>query len=419
MRRLRRRRARRRRAVRACRGRGRAGRAAHADGRRAGGDRRRPAHPPRRPRPRGRARRAGRRPLRAGARAPRTSASCATATTWSPSLDVPAPLAALGTTRRGADARRRDRRGRAPGRHAAGRDARRCAAPGCRRCARGRRGDLRVVVNVVIPRRLNREQRELLERPRRTRSPTDEPALRRGRVREASSGAAAGGDPARRPRRAREHAEVVLAELLELAPERGGGGRRGRRRRRVRDLRRARRAAGTAGAGGGRGRRARRGRRPSEVRDDWAERWKQFHRAGARRAIGCACGRRGSSRVGAAASRSRHRPRPGVRHRRARRPRGCASSCCSSWRAARGSLADLGCGSGVLAIAAAKLGWAPVRAVDFEAASVRGDARQRRAPTASRSRSRRCDLRRDPSRGAPTVARQPPAPAAARAAPRG
>jgi molecular chaperone DnaJ len=28
---------------------------------------------------------------------------------------------------------------------------------------RGRRGDLRVVVNVVIPRRLNREQKELLQ----------------------------------------------------------------------------------------------------------------------------------------------------------------------------------------------------------------------------------------------------------------
>jgi molecular chaperone DnaJ len=29
---------------------------------------------------------------------------------------------------------------------------------------RGRRGDLRVVVNVVVPRKLNREQRDLLER---------------------------------------------------------------------------------------------------------------------------------------------------------------------------------------------------------------------------------------------------------------
>jgi molecular chaperone DnaJ len=29
---------------------------------------------------------------------------------------------------------------------------------------RGRTGDLRVIVNVTVPRRLNREQRELLER---------------------------------------------------------------------------------------------------------------------------------------------------------------------------------------------------------------------------------------------------------------
>jgi ribosomal protein L11 methyltransferase len=36
----------------------------------------------------------------------------------------------------------------------------------------------------------------------------------------------------------------------------------------------------------------------------------------------------------------------------------------------RGALVDLGCGSGVLAIAAAKLGWAPVAGVDHEPASV-------------------------------------------------
>lgn len=35
-----------------------------------------------------------------------------------------------------------------------------------------------------------------------------------------------------------------------------------------------------------------------------------------------------------------------------------------------GSFADLGCGSGVLAITAAKLGWAPVRAVDVMASAV-------------------------------------------------
>ena len=36
----------------------------------------------------------------------------------------------------------------------------------------------------------------------------------------------------------------------------------------------------------------------------------------------------------------------------------------------RGSLADLGCGSGVLALAAARLGFAPVTAVDSEQAAV-------------------------------------------------
>ena len=35
-----------------------------------------------------------------------------------------------------------------------------------------------------------------------------------------------------------------------------------------------------------------------------------------------------------------------------------------------GSFVDLGCGSGVLAIAAAKLGWEPVRGIDHEQASV-------------------------------------------------
>jgi molecular chaperone DnaJ len=37
----------------------------------------------------------------------------------------------------------------------------------------GRRGDLRVVVNVVTPRRLNREQRDLMERLAGTMSPDD------------------------------------------------------------------------------------------------------------------------------------------------------------------------------------------------------------------------------------------------------
>ena len=134
---------------------------AQARGRGAGGDRRRPAHPARRARPRRRGRRAGRRPLRARARARGR---------------------ALRARRRRPD--HRARRARAAGR--ARRDARGADARGqrvassCRpgtqpgevltlrgegmpALGRGRRGDLRVVVNVVIPRRLSDEQRELLE----------------------------------------------------------------------------------------------------------------------------------------------------------------------------------------------------------------------------------------------------------------
>jgi ribosomal protein L11 methyltransferase len=67
-----------------------------------------------------------------------------------------------------------------------------------------------------------------------------------------------------------------------------------------------------------------------------------------------------------------------------------------------GALADWGCGSGVLAIAAAKLGWAPVLACDVETASVEAtlDGAAANAVTVAVSR---CDLRREPGPWAPTV----------------
>ncbi|MBS1870669.1 MAG: 50S ribosomal protein L11 methyltransferase [Actinobacteria bacterium] len=69
---------------------------------------------------------------------------------------------------------------------------------------------------------------------------------------------------------------------------------------------------------------------------------------------------------------------------------------------ARGPLLDLGCGSGVLAIAAAKLGFAPVAAVDFDPLSV--DAtRENAAVNGVRLDVARCDLRSDPIPTAPTV----------------
>jgi ribosomal protein L11 methyltransferase len=69
---------------------------------------------------------------------------------------------------------------------------------------------------------------------------------------------------------------------------------------------------------------------------------------------------------------------------------------------AKGPLADLGTGSGVLAIAAAKLGWSPVIGIDSERAAL--DAA---AANASRNGVRldlrRCDLRREQPPAAPTV----------------
>jgi ribosomal protein L11 methyltransferase len=65
---------------------------------------------------------------------------------------------------------------------------------------------------------------------------------------------------------------------------------------------------------------------------------------------------------------------------------------------------DLGCGSGVLAIAAAKLGWAPVLGVDHEAESVAATHHNARA-NGVRVRAQRFDLLRDgPAPTAPTVA---------------
>jgi molecular chaperone DnaJ len=84
-------------------------------------------------------------------------------------LDVPAPLAALGAT-----LEVETLEGTAPVELSAGTQPgdvltlRGKGMPGLRR---GRRGDLRVVVNVVIPRRLNDEQRELLERLHGTLTP--------------------------------------------------------------------------------------------------------------------------------------------------------------------------------------------------------------------------------------------------------
>ena len=69
-----------------------------------------------------------------------------------------------------------------------------------------------------------------------------------------------------------------------------------------------------------------------------------------------------------------------------------------------GSFADLGCGSGVLAIAAAKLGFEPVTAVDSDAAAVAATVANARDNGVVLDRAERWDLRRDAPPPAGTVA---------------
>jgi ribosomal protein L11 methyltransferase len=68
-----------------------------------------------------------------------------------------------------------------------------------------------------------------------------------------------------------------------------------------------------------------------------------------------------------------------------------------------GGFLDLGCGSGVLAIAAARLGWAPVVAVDFDPVAVDAAAANA-AVNGVAIEVGRHDLRSDPALIAPTVA---------------
>jgi ribosomal protein L11 methyltransferase len=71
--------------------------------------------------------------------------------------------------------------------------------------------------------------------------------------------------------------------------------------------------------------------------------------------------------------------------------------------APRGCFLDLGCGSGVLAVAAAKLGWSPVCAADHEVAAVEAARATARANGVDVAVSR-LDLRRDPVPAADVVA---------------
>ncbi len=196
----------------------------------------------------------------------------------------------------------------------------------------------------------------------------------------------------------REHAEVALAELLALAPagveeadlgdvvEYAVYGAPGE----LPALPDLRAAAGTALVEV----------TTTEIADDWPEHWKAFHRpvtiaervhvrppweppAGPAGAVDVVIDPGQAFGTGAHAT-----------------TRLCLELLLGL--PAVGPLADLGCGSGVLAIAAAKLGFAPVAACDHDRAAVAA-ARANAAANGVAIDVARVDLRRDPIPPAPVV----------------
>jgi ribosomal protein L11 methyltransferase len=140
--------------------------------------------------------------------------------------------------------------------------------------------------------------------------------------------------------------------------------------------------------------------RGEEVADDWAERWRSFHEP-------MLVGGRLWVRPPWAAE------RPGALDVAVDPGRAFGTGTHATTRLClelmlglepSGSFADLGCGSGVLAIAAAKLGFAPVVAVDNEAAALEATGHNAAANGVVLDAIERHNLREQPAPLARTVA---------------
>lgn len=137
----------------------------------------------------------------------------------------------------------------------------------------------------------------------------------------------------------------------------------------------------------------------SEIADDWAERWRSFHRPlvlPGRLRVRPPWEPAGAEQVDVEID-------PGRAFGTGAHPttRLCLELLLDL--PARGSLLDAGCGSGVLAIAAARVGFGPVVAVDTDPQAVEA-TRANAAVNGVEVRTRRLDMRREDLPDAETVA---------------
>jgi ribosomal protein L11 methyltransferase len=142
------------------------------------------------------------------------------------------------------------------------------------------------------------------------------------------------------------------------------------------------------------------GVRGEEVAEDWAERWKEFHEP-------VLVGDRIWVRPPWAEPRADTLDLvidPGQAFGTGAHPTTKLSLELMLDLAPSGSFADLGCGSGVLAIAAAQLGFAPVTAVDNELAALEATRANAAANGVALSSVERVNLREQAPPGAATVA---------------
>jgi len=144
----------------------------------------------------------------------------------------------------------------------------------------------------------------------------------------------------------------------------------------------------------------------SEVADDWAERWRDFHRpieVGGRLLVRAPWHAPSATGPGLEVVIDPGQAFGTGAHHTTRLCLELLLALAGAGDAPRGAVMDAGCGSGVLAIAAAKLGWDPVAGFDHERESVEATEANARANGVAVAAARHDLVHDGPGPGAPLV----------------